>query len=451
MLGGRYFQLSTMEKNRQRLQRQRPVPETMRSPDRAEPLALADLAAGVRFQLRTRPSRARGRGARQAPPRISRWSGSAVRRSRARFQQAAPCRRVRFIWGNCRSFSPLPETWAESMSSQAGDQRPSGGAGARAGEAAQVLSARGVVHRCGRVRTGGTVIHGRSALQVMISVFVVSCPCALGVSLPMADEIAGSMMEKVGVFIRQPLLWARLRRVKTVIFDKTGTLTLERPVLANPEAVRRSRSRRPVGARAVDQRFAASGFALAARGAGQGRAALAARAIHRLRSRIFPARAGAIRKTASSGRLASRDGSRGAKSPTTMPNSAATANGSAISFSASRCGRMPSPRWAILKQRELPVSSFCPGIARKSCRRLPACWGFPADGLLTPRCCRSRRRKSSASSTITTRSISATGRMTRSPSTPRGPPARRSWIAACWKRRRISFSWARACGFCRVC
>ena len=48
MLAGRYFQFATLEKNRQRLQRQRPVPEWMRSPDRSEPLALTDLAAGVR-------------------------------------------------------------------------------------------------------------------------------------------------------------------------------------------------------------------------------------------------------------------------------------------------------------------------------------------------------------------------------------------------------------------
>jgi Cu2+-exporting ATPase len=75
------------------------------------------------------------------------------------------------------------------------------------------------------------------ALQVMISIFVVSCPCALGVAIPLADEMAGSRMERAGVFIREALLWSRLRHVKTIIFDKTGTLTLERPVLENPEAI----------------------------------------------------------------------------------------------------------------------------------------------------------------------------------------------------------------------
>lgn len=71
------------------------------------------------------------------------------------------------------------------------------------------------------------------ALQVMISVLVVSCPCALGVALPLADDLAAARMERMGVFVRRAVFWPRLRRVKQVIFDKTGTLTLENPVLEN--------------------------------------------------------------------------------------------------------------------------------------------------------------------------------------------------------------------------
>jgi Cu2+-exporting ATPase len=76
------------------------------------------------------------------------------------------------------------------------------------------------------------------ALQVMISVLVVSCPCALGVAVPLADDLAAARMERGGVFVRRAAFWPRLRRVKQVIFDKTGTLTLENPVLENPEALR---------------------------------------------------------------------------------------------------------------------------------------------------------------------------------------------------------------------
>ncbi len=76
------------------------------------------------------------------------------------------------------------------------------------------------------------------ALQVMISVLVVSCPCALGVAVPLADDLAAARMERVGVYVRRATFWPRLRRVRKVIFDKTGTLTLENPVLENPAALR---------------------------------------------------------------------------------------------------------------------------------------------------------------------------------------------------------------------
>ncbi|TAE90235.1 MAG: HAD family hydrolase [Verrucomicrobia bacterium] len=77
-------------------------------------------------------------------------------------------------------------------------------------------------------------IHG---LQVMISVFVVSCPCALGVAIPLADDMAASRLQRWGVFLRSTTFWSRIRKVKKIIFDKTGTLTMERPLLENPEVL----------------------------------------------------------------------------------------------------------------------------------------------------------------------------------------------------------------------
>jgi Cu2+-exporting ATPase len=76
-----------------------------------------------------------------------------------------------------------------------------------------------------------------SALQVFISILVVSCPCALGVSLPMVDEMATNFMRKAGLFVRRGDLWSRLLRVRRVVFDKTGTLTMETPELINPEVL----------------------------------------------------------------------------------------------------------------------------------------------------------------------------------------------------------------------
>ena len=79
--------------------------------------------------------------------------------------------------------------------------------------------------------------HAATGLQVMISLLVVSCPCALGVALPLADDLAAGAMERIGVFIRRPVFWPRLLRVRHILFDKTGTLTLEAPVLTNPESL----------------------------------------------------------------------------------------------------------------------------------------------------------------------------------------------------------------------
>jgi len=76
------------------------------------------------------------------------------------------------------------------------------------------------------------------ALQVLISVLVVSCPCASGVALPLASDLAASRLRRLGVFIRNSELWAKLDCVRSVIFDKTGTLTLETISLRNPEALR---------------------------------------------------------------------------------------------------------------------------------------------------------------------------------------------------------------------
>ncbi len=75
------------------------------------------------------------------------------------------------------------------------------------------------------------------AMQVMISVFVVSCPCALGVAAPLADDIAASRAEGHGVFVRTLGLWKKLTRLRQIVFDKTGTLTLENPVLVNADAL----------------------------------------------------------------------------------------------------------------------------------------------------------------------------------------------------------------------
>jgi P-type Cu2+ transporter len=75
------------------------------------------------------------------------------------------------------------------------------------------------------------------ALQVVLSILVVSCPCALGVAAPMAQEWAVGILRQAGVFVREPSLFARMAKVRRIVLDKTGTLTLEAPQLANADVL----------------------------------------------------------------------------------------------------------------------------------------------------------------------------------------------------------------------
>ena len=72
---------------------------------------------------------------------------------------------------------------------------------------------------------------------VVTAVLVVSCPCAVGLAFPLADEMATVALRRHGVFVREADLWPRLGRIRKLLFDKTGTLTLETPQLRNPEAL----------------------------------------------------------------------------------------------------------------------------------------------------------------------------------------------------------------------
>ncbi|WP_224242794.1 heavy metal translocating P-type ATPase [Hyalangium gracile] len=75
------------------------------------------------------------------------------------------------------------------------------------------------------------------ALQVAVALLVVTCPCAIGIAVPMAYELAQARLRRGGFFIRATDLLDRLPRVRKVLFDKTGTLTLGRLELVDRQAV----------------------------------------------------------------------------------------------------------------------------------------------------------------------------------------------------------------------
>lgn len=68
-------------------------------------------------------------------------------------------------------------------------------------------------------------------LEIVLTVLVVSCPCALSLAAPAAFAAAGSHLVKRGVLLTRGHALEALAKVTHVVFDKTGTLTEGRPVL----------------------------------------------------------------------------------------------------------------------------------------------------------------------------------------------------------------------------
>jgi len=64
------------------------------------------------------------------------------------------------------------------------------------------------------------------ALKVTISILVVTCPCALGLATPLAEELIHFALRRSGVFIRKQSFMEKALSVRKVLLDKTGTLTM---------------------------------------------------------------------------------------------------------------------------------------------------------------------------------------------------------------------------------
>ena len=66
-----------------------------------------------------------------------------------------------------------------------------------------------------------------------VTLLIITCPCAVGLAVPMVQIVVFSKLIKEGIFIKKSDFLEKTKQIDTIVFDKTGTLTYGNPTLIN--------------------------------------------------------------------------------------------------------------------------------------------------------------------------------------------------------------------------
>lgn len=88
-----------------------------------------------------------------------------------------------------------------------------------------------------------------------LAFLVVSCPCALVISVPLAFFIGIGALAKIGVLIKSTICIENLSKVSTMVFDKTGTLTVGEFEVVNTEICKDFNSEKILGSVAAIEKY----------------------------------------------------------------------------------------------------------------------------------------------------------------------------------------------------